>query len=184
MKCRCLEARERSWKVNQALYCGVFQYAQGTYGHEHTELGFFSPVRIVNQQQMCVELLRQGNRFPFPSAQFSIALCVQRLTRLLHLKPRGRTCNPCAHCFRCAWPLEVHQDGRRNNHALIEDWQDGVVLNQHKVIDRGGVSNDQHLEAEPTVRLTILLKVFEHIPQRHVMFLEKTVDFQPRFIAQ
>jgi hypothetical protein len=28
------------------------------------------------------------------------------------------------------------------NYALIEGWQEGVVLNQHQIIERGGIGND------------------------------------------
>jgi hypothetical protein len=75
--------------------------------------------------------------------------------------------------------------GRRGDDDLfIEGWQNGVLLNQYKVMDRGGIGNDQHLQTEPTMGLTILLQVFQRISQRNIVLFEKSVDFQACFIPQ
>jgi hypothetical protein len=58
------------------------------------------------------------------------------------------------------------------------------MLNQYEIVDRGGIGNDQHLQAKPTVRRTIFLKVFQRVPQGDIMLFEKSVNFQACFKAQ
>ena len=52
------------------------------------------------------------------------------------------------------------------------------------IMERGGIGNDQHLQPKPPMRLTVFLQVLQRIAQRHVMFLEKAVYFQPGAIAE
>ena len=92
--------------------------------------------------------------------------------------------HPGANKVRRTGLLEVCQESRRNGDLLIEGGQNGLVLNQHEVRDRGGIGDDEHSEAKPTMGLTVLFQVFQRIPQRHIMIFEKRVDFQAGVIAQ
>ena len=81
--------------------------------------------------------------------------------------------------------MKLFPDGRRNQDPAVELRQDLRPADQHKVIERSGVGNDDHLAArgllvaEPTQGLHIVLQVLLVIVQIDAMILQEPVHFHP-----
>jgi hypothetical protein len=89
---------------------------------------------------------------------------IEDLSGLTYLKPCRRMRHPGANKVRRAGLLKVCQDSRRNGDLFIDGGQYGLVLDQHGVVEGGGIGDDEHLEVKPTMGLTVLFQVFQCIP--------------------
>jgi hypothetical protein len=155
----------------------VFQNAQGSRRRQGMSFGFGTPVGIIDQQQRGLEFLGEGNRFSFSGSYLRKLPGIEHLAGLTYLKPCRGMRHPGANKVRRPGLLEVCQDCKRNGDLLIEGGQNGLVLDQHEVMEGRGIRDDEHSEAKQTMGLTVLFQVFQRIPQRHIMIFEKRVDF-------
>jgi hypothetical protein len=162
----------------------VLQNAQGSRRRQGMSFGFRAPVGIIDQQQGGLEFLGEGNRFSFSGSYLRKLPGIEHLAGLTHLKPCRGMRHPGANKVRRAGVLEVCQDSRRKGDLLIEGGQNGLVLDQHEVMEGRGIRDDEHSEAKPTMGLPILFQVIQRIPQWDIMIFEKRVDFQAGVIAQ
>jgi len=127
---------------------------------------------IVHKHQIRAERNGQCDcgRLPFIEP-FHRSLAEWRGWRFLDIKPCRRIGNPVPHRRRSVRVGQLRFHGGWQDHFLEQNWKDIDASDQHQVVDRPGIGDDQphRLESQLFQSVAVPLKIFHGVVFIHVV---------------
>lgn len=115
-------------------------------------LGLHAAGPLINQENIGLQFKRQADGLAFAGAQGR----VQRrghLSGTTTVEPWGRSTCPVADNRRCFRMLHFDQNGQRHDDPSVDGVQQIGLAQQDEVVERAGISNDDHASRPPVLEV-------------------------------
>ena len=146
------EAFQHGRQVNKPTLRGLFENSQRARHSYMVPFGLAAPFRLVDQNQSNTSLQSEQNGVALTRIEPHKTL-VGDSVHNTNFKPGRRGRNPEAHRFRRTRPVQLGQYSFRDQNVLIEDGEQTDLVDQHKVVQRRSVGDNDHAGRSASGRL-------------------------------
>jgi len=143
VEARCLQAVDRSPKVEQ-VECGSFlENAQSSKNRDAACPSLDSPLPVVDDQLISPKFCRKQDCVTFAPIQPGKRR-VWKARGSVNFKPSWRLTHPVPNCFRSGGAQKLFANHTRHHNSAIHFNEDFDFFDENQIIDRGCVGNDDH----------------------------------------